>query len=171
MLWPHCAALFLSTFSEGIWSGQFYHSSLSQKDFSPRKTEAMIKNVFVRRQNKWVTSDDLAVRVENGRRGSVSCSELCCGLLALQEVNGTFLLPDLFCLTWRWRFPSLGGCEVKLMFIKICDIFGRKFHSKMYELLLILCWKEIGMWLIGTDPIYSSLWRFFESFVLFIIYW
>ena len=81
-----------------------------------------------------MTFDDLVVSVQNGRQGSAFCSQLCCSLLVLHEVNGTFLLPELFCM--EMVLPFLGGCEVKLMFIKICDIFRRKFCSKMYEPLL-----------------------------------
>lgn len=81
-----------------------------------------------------MTFDDLVVSVQNGRQRSAFSSQLCCSLLVLHEVNGTFLLPELFCM--EMVLPILGGCKAKLMFIKICDIFSRKFHSKTHETVL-----------------------------------
>ena len=83
-----------------------------------------------------MTFDDLVVSVQNGRQGSAFCSQLCCSLLVLHEVNGTFLLPELFCM--EMVLPFLGGCEVKLMFIKknkkiVDNAYGPIFHSDIFR--------------------------------------
>lgn len=112
-----------------------------------------------------MTSDDLVVHVQNGRQGSVCCSRLCCSLLVLHEVNGT-----LCCLQYmEMVLPILGGCEVKLIFVKICDIFSRKFCSKMYELLLFYVkrkWSVIRRHLFRI--MFTNLYGAFLSLLYFL---
>lgn len=60
----------------------------------------------------------------------------------LHKANDTFLLPELFPV--EMVLSILGACEVKLMFIKICDTLSREVCSKVYETLLFYGNREMG---------------------------